>query len=110
MDLEISRAWRQAAADLGIRVEAPVALVTENGETVWFEAHVLDFGGPKGAIVAGKDGELGGVRKRLGYYYSNLFPTYRIYARQYFIDTLNDWGWFGEDNRKPAWVNGKHRS
>lgn len=65
MDLEISRAWRQAAADLGIRVEAPVALITESGETVWFEAHVLDFGGPKGAIVAGKDGELGGIRKVL---------------------------------------------
>ena len=107
MDLDISNAWRQASADLGIRVEAPIALTAENGETVLFEAHILDFGGPKGTVVAGKEGDWGGIRKSLGYYYSSLFPTYRVYARQHFINTLNDWGWFGEENQRPAWYTGK---
>jgi hypothetical protein len=92
MDAQISDAWRQAAAELGIRVTAPFALVTESGETVCFEAHILDFGGPKGTVVASQDSGLDDMRNRLGYYPSNLFPTYRAYVRQYFIDTLNDWG------------------
>ncbi len=107
MDQDISNTWRQAAADLGIRIEAPVALTNESGETVWFEAHILDFGGPMGTIVADKDGESGGVRRRLGYFSSNLFPTYTTYARQHIIDTLNDWGWFGEKGQEPAWYTGK---
>jgi hypothetical protein len=107
MDLAISNAWKHAADDLGIRVLAPVALLTETGETVWLEAHILDFGEPKGTIVADKDGEWGDIRKRLGYYYSNLFPTYRTYDRQHIIDTLNDWGWFGEKGQEPSWYTGK---
>jgi len=106
MDSEISEAWRQAAADLGIRVVAPVELSVD-GKTERFEAHILDFGGPKGTVVTGRDGEWGDLRKRHGYYYSNLFPSYRTYARQHFIDTLNDWGWFGEKGKEPAWYTGK---
>jgi hypothetical protein len=48
MDERISAAWRQAAVDLGIMVVAPFSLAPEGGEAVWFEAHVLEFGGPKG--------------------------------------------------------------
>ena len=104
--MEISEAWRQAAVDLGIRVIAPFALSLD-GETERYEAHILDFGGPKGTVVTGQNGESGGIRKRLGYYYSILFPSYRVYARQHFIDTLNDWGWFGEKGKEPVWYTGK---
>ena len=107
MDLEISDSWRQAATDLKIRVVAPSRFVSESGESVWFEAHVLDFGGPKGTVVSNQDGRLDDLRERLGYYVSNLFPTYRIYARQHFIDTLDDWGWFGEPGKEPLWYTGK---
>lgn len=107
MDVQISGAWRQAAADLGIRVVAPFGLPTESGETEWFEAHILDFGGPKGTVVADQDGRLDDRRRRLGYYAPNLFPTYRTYARQHLIDTLNDWGWFGERGKEPPWYTGK---
>jgi hypothetical protein len=88
-------------------VVAPFGLQTESGETEWFEAHILDFGGPKEAVVANEDSGLDDIRKRLGYYASNLFPTYRTYVRQYFIDTLNDWGWFGEPGKEPPWYTGK---
>jgi hypothetical protein len=107
MDGQISDAWRQAAADLGIRVEAPFALTKESGEPEWFEAHILDFGGPNGTVVASQDGESTGIRKRLGYFVSDLFPIYWTYERQHFIDTLNDWGWFGEKGQEPSWYTGE---
>ena len=50
MDLQISDTWRQAAADLGIRVVAPFELKTEIGETELFEAHILDFVDPEAQL------------------------------------------------------------
>lgn len=109
MDQQISCAWLQAAADLGIRVVAPFRLETEVGDIVEFEAHILDFGGPKGTVAGNQESEFGRaeLRSRQGYYASNLFPSYRIYDRQHFIDTLNDWGWFGESGKEPPWFTGK---
>jgi len=107
MDTEIMHAWTQAAADLGIRVVAPFSLATETGEEVLFEAHILDFGGPKGIVVSNKDGDPRGVRRANGFYWSDLYPDYRKYDRQLFIDTLSDWRWFGEKGKEPSWYTGK---
>jgi hypothetical protein len=106
-DIEISNAWIQAAADLNIRVVARFSLTPIEGESILFEAHILGFGGPKGLIVGNQGSEFGGVRKASGYYYSNLYPGYRRYNRQLFIDTLNDCGWFGERGAEPSWYTGK---
>jgi hypothetical protein len=106
-DIEISNAWIQAAADLKIRVDAPFTLNTTSGESILFEAHMLDFGGPKGLVVGNQESEFGGARKANGYYYSNLYPGYRRYDRQLFMDTLNDWQWFGEKGAEPTWYTGK---
>jgi hypothetical protein len=35
------------------------------------------------------------------------YPGCRRYNRQLFIDTLNDWGWFGEKGAEPPWYTGK---
>jgi hypothetical protein len=59
-DIEISNAWILAAADLEIRVAAPFTLTTIDGESILFEAHILDFGGPKGLVVGNKDSENSG--------------------------------------------------
>lgn len=107
MDELISDAWRQAAVDLGIRVVAPFSLTTESGETEWFEVHLPDFGGPKGMVMASQDRGFTDMRERLGYYQSNVFPIYRTYDRQCFVDTLNDWGWFGGKGQEPGWYTGK---
>ena len=104
-DIEISNAWTEAAADLGIRVVAPFSLVADD-QSVMFEAHILDFGGPKGAVVGNHESDFG-VAKAFGYWSSNLYPSYRKYNRQLFIDTLNDWGWFGDGGAKPIWYTGK---
>ena len=107
MDSQISEAWLEAAADLGIKVVVPFPLKTESGETQWFEAYIADFGGPKGTVVGNQDSRTEDIRQRLGYYPSNLFPSYRTYNRQHFIDTLNDWGWSGAKGQEPPWYTGK---
>jgi hypothetical protein len=88
-------------------VAAPFTFRTSDGQSILFEAHILDFGGPKGLIVGNKEGEIGEARKASGCYYSNLYPGYRRYNRQHFIDTLNDWRWFGEKGAEPIWYTGK---
>lgn len=74
-DIEISNAWIQAAADLNIRVVAPFTLMASGGESILFEAHILDFGGPKGLIVGNEGSEFGQERKAAGCYYSNILDV-----------------------------------
>jgi len=80
---------------------------------VQYEAHIKNFGKPMGTVV----GSIGDedtiksnhddVRSERGYYASELADCYRIYSRQLFIDTLNDWMWFGEKGKEPSWYTGK---
>ena len=107
VDGAISRAWLEAAKDLEIRVTVPFAVQASDGDPIIYEAHILDFGGPKGTVVGVLDDRLDDCRATQGYYYSNLSFSYREYGRQHFIDTLNDWGWFGPWELRPAWYTGK---
>lgn len=107
VDESISQAWLNAARDLGIRVTAPFRLQPAESELLVYEAHVTDFGGPKGTVVGTLDDTLRDCRAAQGFYCSNLSPSYRNYKRQQFIDTLNDWGWFGPPELRPAWYHGE---
>jgi len=107
LDNALSQAWLDAAKDLGIRVTAPFTLHVSKVEAITYEAHVLDFGGQKGTVVGILDDKLRDCRAVQGYYCSNLAPSYRSYKRQHFIDTLNDWGWFGPPELRPSWYTGK---
>lgn len=107
MDPLISAAWKEAAADLGIEVVAPFALTAEGGTHLWFEAFIANFGSRNGTVAGNLNSGSHDARQRLGYYSSNLGPSYRTYDRQLFIDTLDDWGWFGDQEKKPAWYTGK---
>lgn len=106
------KAWQQAAADLRIRVEIPFILTIEDGESESYEAHIVDFGGQKGTVIGRTDDDKGTwIRRRAaGYYVSDLAPRYRQYDRNLFMDTLNDWKWFGSKDRQPAWYTGKNWS
>jgi hypothetical protein len=107
VDEAISKAWLDAAQNLGIRVAAPFTLQANEHEVVTYEAHILDFGGPKGTVTGVLDDDLRDCRANAGYYCSNLAASYRQYERQYFVDTLNDWGWFGPTELRPEWYTGK---
>jgi hypothetical protein len=107
LDAEISQAWQDAGRDLGIRVTAPFVLKFED-QNVAIEALVSDFGGPMGTIaVASETSRFSANLKRMGYFVSHLFPSYRVYSREHFIATLDDWRWFGPSGEEPSWYTGK---
>ena len=112
LDPEIMNAWRDAAKDLGIRVDIPFSLVSVNGETELYEGRAIDFGGPNGIVfgIFDDDTASGKRRKDAGYYWSGLAPSYRTYDRELFISTLDDWKWFGPKGQEPAWYSGKNWS
>jgi len=105
VDEAISQAWLDAAKDLGIRVAAPFTV--QAYEPVIYEAHIVDFGGPKGTVVGVLEDKLRDCRATQGFYSSNLSPSYRNYERQHFIATLNDWGWYGPASLRPVWYTGE---
>jgi hypothetical protein len=109
---EIMDAWRHAARDLGIRVEIPFTLKMENGDVEFYEGHVLEFGGPKGTVFGIIDLDKNTTKSRTenGYFASDLSLSYRRYDRQFFIDTLDDWKWFGPEGDQPSWYTGKNWS
>jgi hypothetical protein len=99
-------AWRNAEQDLGIKVILEYALGLKNGRKDFIL--INDFGGPKGTIVTSIDDtkdfkEL----QEMGFYCSALADSYSTYDRRLFVDTLNDWRFFGQANKKPTWYTGK---
>ena len=105
LDEAISQAWLDAARDLGIRVVAPFTVQAD--VPVTYEAHVVDFGGPKGTVVGVLEDKLEDCRTTQGFYRSNLSDSCRSYERQHFIATLNDWGWYGPSGLRPVWYTGQ---
>jgi hypothetical protein len=101
----MSRAWIAASADLGIRVVAPASITLKNGHSKQVEAHILDFGSPKGALAISELSRM--LDSSLFEQWSSiLMDTYERYDRQLFVDTLDDWGWFGDRESVPDWYSG----
>jgi hypothetical protein len=100
-------AWKQAEQDLGIKVnpEFSVRLINSTKTFLFIE----NFGGPKGTIVTDLDGTSDFKEiEELGFYCSAVNSArYSTYDRKIFIDTLNDWGFFGEKNKTPDWYTGQ---
>jgi hypothetical protein len=107
MVTDISRAWLKAAEDLEIRVIAPFWLESPDGISEVYDAFIPDFGGPKGALALKIEDPLGSRGAQAGYFVSKLGESYRFYVRQLFIDTLDDWGWYGDKKSQPDWYTGK---
>jgi hypothetical protein len=48
-----------------------------------------------------------GAVSRLGYFATRInVVAYSNYDRTAFVDTLNDWGWFGPEEQRPGWYTG----
>ena len=108
LDSEISAAWREASAQLGVRVVAPYALQLPDGTTVEVEAFLPDFGGPHGTVVVAlADEDRGRLVAGAKQFASLLAPAYRAFDRDCFRETLDDWGWYGSAGDPPEWYTGK---
>lgn len=112
-EAKVVAAWRQAAADLGIQFTSPIVLTLPDGSSHQYLGLVHQFGQRMGAVISVADQPSTRLPNPQGndYFWSILFvPAYINYERQHFIDTLNDWQFFGSDADRPSWYSGASRS
>lgn len=100
--------WLQAAKDLGIKITSPFILTSDGNDFIYI-ALIHDFGADKGTLVCTIDQwqSYVPIATRQGFYCSGLADVYIEYDRNRFVDTLDDWGWYGAPEAKPAWYTGK---
>lgn len=94
-------AWKRAASDLGIEVESDPAL----GGIVVI---VRSFGRSPGTAILTPQSSAGArsLAEEHGYFVSVAFASYENYDRELFVDTLNDWQWYGPSD-PPEWYTGQ---
>ncbi len=101
--------WKIAAKDLKIEIKASFTLFLPSGKKIEAELLVKNFGAKNGMIIItdyDKIKPFVDEITKLNYGYSTLeqpLPTEK-YNRDYFIELLNDWGWSGDNNKKPSWI------
>jgi hypothetical protein len=105
-------AWREAARDLEIRVSTEDSwLLDADGRRHAVVAVVHDFGNRRGTAIFGIEDfsraqmDASELPENEGLYSSWLGDSYETYDRELFVDTLNDWRWFGE-GEPPSWYTG----
>jgi hypothetical protein len=110
MNAKIICAWQIAAENLGISVTAPYEKTASSGEVIVCEAYLPDFGSASGAVVLSHDvtGKFHSILE--GCWCSVLHESYESYDQALFVDTLNDWGWFGAPETEPHWYSGAKSS
>jgi len=94
---------------LEFEFEPAFVLLISNGTAVATLGLVREFGSRSGTLLFAEssvpsDAEQAEIRS-LGYFISLLFPTYFEYDEELFKDTLNDWGYFGHESRRPGWCS-----
>jgi hypothetical protein len=101
--------WKEAAEDLNFKIITPFILLTSDNTKISFPVLIEKFGSKLGTLVlSNEDMTNFYVPREYGYYCSVLSDEgYSIYKRDYIIDTLNDWGYFGDDSEKPSWYTGQ---
>jgi hypothetical protein len=108
VEAKVVAAWREAARDLGIQFTAPFSVERDarRFDTLGLVHH---FGRRIGTIISVIDEPSSLTRFPAAddYYSSQLSASYTRYDRQFFIDTLDDWQFFGEDSERPSWYSGK---
>lgn len=104
IESQMAVAWRDAADQLGIRVTAPYEVAS-----VSYTAFLPDFGGERGAVVARLSSSDGAVAAAevAGPYLSRVSDDYALFDAGLFKATLDDWGWFGPPERRPACYTGR---
>lgn len=101
-------AWKEASKDLGIQIEIPFVIKTDNMSEIRFELLIKEFGSKNGTLIMTTD-DMSDFNKaeKFGFYCSALNPFhYDIYKRERFVETLTDWGYYGQVENKPQWYDG----
>jgi uncharacterized protein YchJ len=106
-DEKLIKAWKTAAEELGLDIISHLQMNTENGK-VSYPVFVKHFGRKKGTIIARHALFMDyPMPKDKDYYFSAVNrDSYSKYNRESFIETLEDWGYYGDKASKPEWYNG----
>jgi hypothetical protein len=106
----ISAAWEVAAGELGLSLIGPTGVLAVSPPApyvVWVE----HFGSTDGTVCGVVDADatereaMNEWARDRGAYCSWLSHRYRVYDRDLFTATLDDWGWFGSGDT-PTWYTG----
>src|SRR5512139_1525811 len=108
-EASVVAAWREAAADLGFRFTTPFVVTLADGRQQEHLGLVHHFGRRVGTLIAvlHEPSEKFPRPEVKDYFWSILGPSYGRYERQAFIDTLDDWKFFGIESERPEWYSGK---
>lgn len=98
--------WRTAANDLGITIVAPFSLKTTSGKIIEADLLVNNFGSSKGMIIVKRYESISQYTKEIaemGYGFSVMDEpgVDENYDKDCFIEILTDWGWNGEQSKRP---------
>lgn len=107
-------AWIEAGQQLHIRVETPFKLKKTDGTNCIFHVYLPDFGCINGvvllfAIPPNLEYERDDVEcaKMHGYFYSICNQeSYSSFDWDFFVATLNDFGYYGDPEERPSWYTG----
>ena len=106
-------AWLEASSDLGIEVIHPFTFQSTTGEFITIVGVYLpDFGSVKGTLLTCRfdSDEVYDLldKDKTGFHQSGLNPnSYEPYNRDVYVETLNDWGWYGL-GKPPHWYSYKY--
>jgi hypothetical protein len=111
---QLIAAWQTARLELRIQVVAPFK-IKYNRSSCNCVAFLPQFGSPRGMILQAwfspnfcKDRLLAEYAECAGLYLSTINgDAYSPFSSLLFKDTLNNWGYFGQPQYRPAWYSGK---
>lgn len=108
-EAKVVAAWKEAAADLGFQFTSPFVVTLSDGSHHEHLGLVHRFGRCIGALISVLDEPSERIPRPAGddYFCSTLGTDYASYERQLFVDTLDDWQFFGSESERPPWYSGK---
>ena len=101
--------WQIAARVLSISVEAPYVIKKNDLIDIPCVAYLPDFGSANGMVIGltsdPSNKAIQSAAVSLQLYYSFINPDfYQHYNDEEFQEALVDWGFFGDEERRPDWL------
>jgi hypothetical protein len=108
---QITSTFVQAADELGFSFEPAFSVELKDGSVIQSLGFVRHFGSKLGTLLF-SESECPSSRQceelqGMGYYYSQLFSeSFYEFDEEVFKETLDDWGFFGNEQERPNWYSG----
>ena len=103
-----TKRWLEAANDLGFKF-IPDFTLQDGADNLTYLGLVPEFGGDRGMLIITERESSRHIRaaEQHGYGYSCMSEHFEPYDRDTYVELLNDWGWSGPPDCRPAWYTGE---